>query len=508
MTDWTDEYDVVVVGSGGGALTGAYTAAEQGLRTVVLEKTEYFGGTSSYSGASIWLPGTQVQERAGLPDSTEKARTYLRALLGDVESARQDAYVDTAPAVVEFLERNPNIEFEFRAFPDYYKAEGRLDTGRSINPLDLDPADIGDLADKVRPELDQDRTGQGHAPGTLIGGRALIGRLLAAVAGTGNADLRTDTALTELVVEDGRVVGVVATRGGETIRIKANRGVLMAAGGIEGNADARAEHGTPGKAEWSMGPIGANTGAAIAAGVAAGAATALLDQAWFCPGVAQPDGTAAFLVGIRGGIVVDAKGERFLNESLPYDQFGRALHAHEKTADASAWMIFDSRERGGLPGISIPNTAPAKHLEAGTWVQGDTLEEVAAKAGLPADALRASVEKFNDYAKLGVDEQFHRGEDPYDNFFCPPNGNPNSALTAIETGPFFAARIVLSDLGCKGGLVTDVDGRVLRADGTAIEGLYAAGNTSASVSQKVYPGPGVPLGTAMTFAYRAARHLA
>ncbi|MGW5071932.1 FAD-dependent oxidoreductase [Rhodococcus sp. NPDC004095] len=509
MQDWTDEYDVVVVGSGGGALTGAYTAATRGLRTVVLEKTDLFGGTSSYSGASIWLPGTQVQERAGLPDSTELARTYLRALLGDVESERQDAYVETAPAVVEFLEQNPNIDFEFRAFPDYYKADGRLDTGRSINPLDLDPADIGELAAKVRPELDQDRTGQGHAPGKLIGGRALVGRLLAAVAGTGNADLRSGVAMTGLVVEDGRVVGVEAEQDGQPIRIKANRGVLMAAGGIEANAQARAANGTPGKAEWSMGPIGANTGAPIAAGVAAGGATALLDQAWFCPGVEQPDGTAAFLVGIRGGIVVDANGERYLNESLPYDQFGRAMHAHNGNGAAvPSWMIFDSRERGGLPGISIPNTAPAKHLDAGTWVQGDTLEEVAAKAGLPADALRTSVEQFNDYAKHGVDESFHRGEDPYDNFFCPPNGNPNKALTAIETGPFFAARIVLSDLGCKGGLVTDVDGRVLRADGTAIDGLYAAGNTSASLSQKVYPGPGVPLGTAMVFSYRAAQHMA
>ncbi|GAA4481896.1 FAD-binding protein [Rhodococcus olei] len=509
MQDWTDEYDVVVVGSGGGALTGAYTAAAQGLRTVVLEKTDLFGGTSSYSGASIWLPGTRVQERAGLADSTENARTYLRSLLGEAEADRQDAYVETAPTVVEFLEQDPNIDFEFRAFPDYFKAEGRLDTGRSINPLDLDPADIGDLADRVRPELDRDRTGQGHVPGALIGGRALIGRLLAAVAGTGNADLRTGIRFTGLVVEDGRVVGVTAEHDGRAQRIRATRGVLMAAGGIEGNADARADSGTPGRAEWSMGPIGANTGDAIAAGVAAGGATALLDEAWFCPGVEQPDGTAAFLVGIRGGIVVDANGERYLNESLPYDRFGRAMHAHNGSGAAvPSWMIFDSREGGGLPGISIPNTPPETHLEAGTWVRAGTLEELAAQAGLPADTLRATVERFNDYAKRGVDESFHRGEDPYDDFFCPPNGNPNKALTAIETGPFFAARIVLADLGGKGGLVTDVDGRVLRADGTAIDGLYAAGNTSASLSRQVYPGPGVPLGTAMVFAFRAAQHMA
>ncbi len=519
MQDWTTECDVVVVGSGGGALTGAYTAAAQGLQTIVLEKTDLFGGTSSYSGASIWLPGTQVQERAGLQDSTDNARTYLRNLLGDAESERQEAFISTAPAVVELLEKDPNIEFEYRPFPDYYKAEGRMDSGRSINPLDLDPADIGDLADRIRPELDQDRTGRGHAPGKLIGGRALIGRLLAAVQGTGNAELRTGTELTELVVEDGRVTGVVAEANGERIRIKARRGVLMAAGGIEGNAEMREQAGTPGDAAWSMGPFGANTGTAIAAGVAVGGATALLDQAWFCPGVAQPDGSAAFMVGVRGGVLVDAQGERYLNESLPYDRFGRAMDAHDKataasrenrTADGRAipsYLIFDSREGGGLPAICIPNTAPAEHLEAGTWVQADTLEALAEKAGIPADALRATVEQFNDYAKHGVDEQFHRGEDPYDAFFCPPNGGPNAALTAIENGPFFAAKIVLSDLGTKGGLVTDADARVLTADGTPIEGLYAAGNTSASVSGAFYPGPGVPLGTAMVFSYRAVRHI-
>lgn len=509
MQDWTTECDVLVVGSGGGALTGAYTAAARGLTTIVLEKTDRFGGTSAYSGASIWLPGTQVQERAGLPDSTENARTYLRALLGDSESERQNAYVETAPDVVALLEQNPHIEFEFRAFPDYYKAEGRMDTGRSINPLDLDPADIGELAGKVRPELDQDRTGQGHAPGPMIGGRALIGRLLAAVQSTGKAELRTESTLTSLIVEDGRVVGAEVETGGETQRIKANRGVLMAAGGIEGNAEMREQAGTPGKAIWSMGPFGANTGDAISAGIAVGGATALLDQAWFCPGVEQPDGSAAFMVGVRGGLVVDNAGERYLNESLPYDQFGRAMDAHDDNGSAvPSFMIFDSREGGGLPAICIPNTAPAKHLEAGTWVAADTLEELAAKTGLPADALRSTVEKFNDAAKLGVDEEFHRGEDPYDAFFCPPNGGANAALTAVENGPFYAACIVLSDLGTKGGLVTDVDGRVLRADGSAIDGLYAAGNTSASLSGRFYPGPGVPLGTAMVFSYRAAQDMA
>lgn len=510
MQDWTTECDVLVVGSGGGALTGAYTAASQGLRTLVLEKTPLFGGTSAYSGAAVWLPGTAVQERAGIGDSTDKARTYLRAVVGDEEIDRQEAYVTTAPEVVDLLERDPHIEFEWRAFPDYYKAPGRMDYGRAINPLDLPGDEVGELREVIRPEADVDRAGEPHPEGTLNGGRALIGRLLMALYGTGHAELRTETAARSLIVEDGRVVGVLATdAAGETIRIRATRGVLLAAGGIEGSAALRTENGTPGRAEWSMGPRGANTGDLLQAAVEVGADTALLDEAWWCPGVELPDGSGAFMVGVRGGILVDSSGERYLNESLPYDQFGRAMIEH---GSAGSYLVFDSKEGGPvLPAISIPQISAEKHHAAGTWVSADTIEELAEKIGVPADALRRTVEQFNDFAKHGVDEAFHRGEDPYDNFFCPPgtgaDAPPNPALSPVAQGPFHAARIVLSDLGTKGGVRTDADARVLRADGSPIDGLYAAGNTSASLSGRFYPGPGVPLGTAMVFSYRAVQHM-
>lgn len=510
MQDWTTECDVLVVGSGGGALTGAYTAAAQGLRTLVLEKTPLFGGTSAYSGAAVWLPGTAVQERAGIGDSTELARTYLRAVVGDSEVERQEAYVATAPEVVDFLEQNPHLDFEWRPFPDYYKAPGRMDAGRAINPLDLPGDEIGDLREVIRPEADVDRAGQPHPEGTLIGGRALIGRLLMALYGTGHAELRTETAAHTLIVEDGRVVGAEATdAAGQPILIRARRGVLLAAGGIEGNAGLRTENGTPGRAEWSMGPRGANTGDLLTAAVEVGADTALLDEAWWCPGVELPDGSGAFMVGVRGGILVDDTGERYLNESLPYDQFGRAMIEHRS---ANSYLVFDSGEGGPvLPAISIPSIPAQQHLEAGTWVTADTIEKLAEKIGVPSDTLRRSVEQFNDYAKHGVDEAFHRGEDPYDAFFCPPgtgaDAPPNPALGPIAQGPFYAARIILSDLGTKGGVRTDADARVLRADGSPIEGLYAAGNTSASLSGRFYPGPGVPLGTAMVFSYRAVQHM-
>ncbi|MCE4267055.1 FAD-dependent oxidoreductase [Rhodococcus globerulus] len=513
MQNETVECDVLVVGSGGGALTGAYTAAAQGLKTIVVEKTARFGGTSAYSGAAIWLAGTSVQERAGIGDSPEKARTYLRALLGDDELERQEAFVDTASRVVEFLEKDPNIEFEWRPFPDYYKRPGRMDSGRAINPIDLPSSEIGELRHLVRPEPGVDRAGGSQPEETLVGGRALIGRLLLALEATGHADLRSNTAAQKLIVDDGRVVGIEATApDGAVIHIRAKHGVLLAAGGIEGSDEIRAAHSTPGRAQWSMGPRGANTGDLLTAAVALGADTDLLDEAWWCPGIELPDGRGAFLVGIRGGIVVDAHGDRYLNESLPYDQFGRAMIAQNKSIQAiPSYLVFDSREgEGVLPAISVPSVSAADHLAAETWVRADTIEALAAAINVPAANLTTTVERFNDFAKHGVDEDFARGEDPYDLFFCPPSnsgGSPNPALHGISQGPFYAARIVLSDLGTKGGLRTDADARVLRPDGSAIDGLYAAGNTAASLTGRHYPGPGIPLGTAMVFSYRAIEHM-
>ncbi|MFB4300842.1 FAD-binding protein [Actinomadura sp. NTSP31] len=496
---WDDEYDIVVAGSGAGAMAGALAAASAGLRTAVLEKTGVLGGTSAYSGSAIWLPGTRVQERAGIGDSTEGARAYLRALIGDGNAAHREAFLETAPELVEFLEKDPAIEFEFQAFPDYYDAPGRLAMGRSFVPLPLPAERLGDLAGLVRPPVDRDRAGRGHsASRPLVQGRALIGRLLLAITATGNGAVRTRTALTGLLTENGQVTGVTAATASGPVRLRARRGVLLAAGGFESSAALRQERGVPGAAGWTMAPDGANTGDAITAATAVGASTGLLDQAWFCPGVLTPDGLPAFTLGLRGGLIVDGSGRRFANESLPYDQMGRRLAA----ADGPFHLVFDARSEG-LPAISVPPVRLAEQVASGTWIQAGTLEELAARTGLPAAALTATVERFNGFAEKGVDEDFHRGEDPYDLFFS----GGRSCLAAVAEPPFYAAEIVLSDLGTKGGLRTDPDGRVLDTAGGPIPGLYAAGNTSASFTGPVYPGPGIPIGSAMAFAYRAVQDM-
>jgi 3-oxosteroid 1-dehydrogenase len=501
MTDTQQVHDVVVVGSGGGALTAAHLARKQGLSTVVVEKTDKLGGTSAYSGGACWLPGSAAQQRAGIADSTESAREYLRAILDHPDVEKVEAFLAEAPRLVAMLEEDPAMEFEWLPFPEYFDAPGRVSWGRSIQPLNVKRQDLpAEVAALVRPPVERDRAGEAGR-NTLSGGQSLIARLLWAFTRDGGEVLPSHCVDT-LLVEDGRVVGVRATSADGPVELRARRGVLIAAGGFERNPAWRKEHGVPGDAAWTMAPRGTNTGEPIAAAVEIGAATDLLDQGWFCPGLEQPDGSGTFTLGFRGGVIVDQGGRRYANECLPYDRFGRAMAA--EPGRIPSWFVFDSREGGRLPAIAMPEGLPEEHLAAGTWVRAESLEELAERLDLPD--LVGTVARFNGFAERGIDDDFGRGSDEYDTFFAGGDG-PNKALVPLEQAPYFAARLVLSDLGTKGGLVTDARGRVLRPDGGVIAGLYATGNSSASVVGAVYPGPGAPLGTAMVFASLAVQDM-
>jgi 3-oxosteroid 1-dehydrogenase len=506
------QYDVVVVGSGGGAMTGAALAAKAGLSVCVVEKTEFLGGTSAYSGGACWLPGSQVQQRAGIPDSTEGARRYLAAILEDpveagVDAGKVEAFLTHSPELVAELEADPDLDFEWLPFSEYYDAPGRVPFGRSIQPTNIKRPDLPpEVAELVRPPVERDRAGEGGR-NTLSGGQSLIARLATIFVREGGR-LRTNLPVTGLVTDpddpDGRVVGVAAMSPEGPIEIGATRGVLLGAGGFEGNAEMRRAHDVPGDVAWTMAPRLTNTGEPLSAAMALGAATDFHALGWFCPGLEQTDGGGSFTLGFRSGLMVDQAGHRYANECLPYDRFGREMaKAPERIP---SWFVFDHREGGRLPAIAMPEGDPAGHLAAGTWVTADTVEGLAVAAGLPADVLAETVARFNGFAGTGVDEDFGRGEDEYDTFFAGGTG-PNKALTRCDQAPFYAARFVLSDLGTKGGLVTDAAARVLRADGSPISGLYACGNTTASVFGSVYPGPGAPLGSAMVFASLAVRDL-
>ncbi|WGX96302.1 FAD-dependent oxidoreductase [Nocardioides sp. L-11A] len=498
------EYDVVVVGSGGGALTGAALAAAAGLSTLVLERTPLIGGTSAYSGGACWLPGTDVQQRAGLPDSTEGARAYLAAVLDDPDPARVEALLTQAPRLVARLEADPLMDFEWIPFSEYYDAPGRVPMGRSIQPValrrdELDPA----VAALVRPPVERDRAGR---PGrsTLSGGQALIARLAAMTVRDGGTIATGRQVIGFGRDADGRVTTVRYAGPDGPGEVRARQGILVAAGGFEGSPERRTVHATPGDAAWTMAPRGTNTGEVIDAAAELGAATDWSGEGWFCPGLQQPDGSGTFTLGFRGGVMVDAGARRYGNECLPYDRFGRLMAA---SADRTpSWLVFDAREEGRLPAIAMPEGERAEHLAAGTWVEADTIAELAAAIGLDPAALVATLERYNRFAAAGKDTDFGRGEDEYDTFFA-GGGGPSAALVPVDRPPYTAARFVLSDLGTKGGLVTDASARVLDTDGVPIPGLYAASNSTASVFGSAYPGPGAPLGAAMAFASLAVEDM-
>jgi 3-oxosteroid 1-dehydrogenase len=529
MTTNGQAYDLVVVGSGGGGLVGAYVAASRGLRTLVIEKTGLVGGTTAYSGAGLWFPGSAPIRRAGVEDSVENARTYLRDVVDDSSRERlQDAYLHAGVQLIDELEKNPWFQsFVHGPVPDYYSSRpGASPYGRTIFPPEIAAADLGDHARIVRKPIPTERWGADQGP-VLNGGRALIGRALAAFLAAGGS-LQVNTALESLVVEDGRVVGVDAISDGQRVRIRADRGVLLAAGGFERNPELREKYQPiPLTGEWSNGAP-ENTGDALRAGIAIGADTDLLDESWYVPGLVQPDGLPVFHTGTRGGIWVNGAGERFVNETRPYDQAGHEiarLHATTGVSHIPTHWVFDQRQLDRDSFGGPPDQPPRPEwFSSGALKKASSLAELATLIDVPLEGLRTSIEEFNGYAHTGVDEKFHRGETPWDQMFhhvvgfpAAPEQNypakptpewPNPLLLPIDTPPFYAATIVLSDIGTKGGLKTDEHARVLRQDGQPIDGLYAAGNTAAAMSGRVYPGAGTPIGSSLAFSYLAVLDIA
>jgi 3-oxosteroid 1-dehydrogenase len=551
------EFDVVVVGSGGAGMVAALTAAHRGLSTIVIEKAPHYGGSTARSGGGVWIPNNEVLERDGVRDTPEAARTYLHGIIGDVvEPERIDTYLERGPEMLSFvLEHTPLKMCWVPGYSDYYpEAPGGRPGGRSIEPKPFDAKKLGpDIAGLEPPYgkvplnvvvMQQDyvrlnqlkrhprgvlrslrvgaRTMWAKATGkNLVGmGRALIGPLRIGLREAG-VPVRLNTALSDLYVEDGAVRGVCvvdsASDAAEPELIKARRGVILACGGFEHNEQMRVKYQrAPITTEWTVGAK-ANTGDGIVAAEKLGAALDIMEDAWWGPTVPLV-GAPWFALSERnspGSIIVNTSGKRFMNESLPYveachrmygGQYGQGPGPGE---NMPSWLVFDQRYRNRyiFAGLQPGQRIPRKWLESGVIIQADTLEELAGTTGLPVDEFLATVRRFNSFARSGIDEDYHRGESAYDRYYGDPTNKPNPNLGEISHPPYYAAKMVPGDLGTKGGIRTDVHGRAVRDDGSVIEGLYAAGNVSAPVMGHTYPGPGGTIGPAMTFGYVAALHI-
>jgi 3-oxosteroid 1-dehydrogenase len=544
------QFDVVVAGSGAAGMTAALTAAHHGLRAVVLEKTDRFGGSTARSGGGIWAPGNEVLRRAGVRDTPEQAAAYLAHVAGaGVPEASRRALLDHGPEMLSLVLARTPVDFAWvPGYADNYpEAPGGLAPGRSVEPVPLDARVLGDELARLNPpylpapdyvtitQADYRwlSLGTRHPRALLtaarVSARAVRGRLLRrrtlsmgqALAAGLRAGLAAEgvpvwlgAALTGLHVEDGRVTGVEATRDGRPVLVRAARGVLIATGGFERNEAMRQRYQrAPVGTQWTTGSAG-TTGDGILAGEAAGAALDLMDDAWWGPSIPLSGGPYFCLAerSLPGCILVNGAGQRFVNESAPYVDAVHAMYdAHSPdNPHIPAYLVFDQRYRNSYVFAGMPprKPLPRRWYRAGAVFRAASLAELAAEIGVDGEGLAKTVARFNEFAGAGRDEDFGRGSSAYDRYYSDPRCRPNPNLAPLDRPPFYAAKIVPGDLGTKGGLRTDERARVLRPDGTAIAGLYAAGNASASVMGHSYAGAGATIGPAMTFGYLAALDMA
>ena len=551
-TAMDETFDFVVAGSGGGSMCAALLLRSLGKSVVILEKTDLIGGTTSMSGGVMWIPNNRFMKEAGVEDSRDKAAAYLDAVTGSRDDAasgathaRRLAYVEEAPKMLDFLVAQGVKLRRIPSWPDYYDETGASVPGRTVVAQLFNVNELGPWKDKLRPgfvpapvNLDEamllawvkqswnakrallkvvgrtiaDRlTGKRRA----TAGEALQGRMLQAALKAG-ADIRVNSPVKKLIIEDGRVAGVVTEKDGKEWHVGARLGILINAGGFAHNQQ-MLDTFTPGmKSEWSNASPG-DTGEMIEEAARAGAALGQMDKRLGNANALPPGGGGGMKPPMQGSmskphaIIVDKSGMRYMAEACSYIEFSERMIERNRTTPAiPSWLIVDSQhmKKYGLLGAKPGSKKLAPMVQSGFLRSGNTLDELAAACGLDATSLRATVDRFNTFARNGKDEDFHRGDWTYHQWLGDPYHTPSQTLGTIEEGPFYAVEIYPGDVSTLGGVVTDANARVLRADGTPIPGLYATGTSAATVMAGNSPGAGASIGPSFTWGYVAAKHAA
>jgi 3-oxosteroid 1-dehydrogenase len=560
----SETFDVVVVGSGAAGAMTALRLADKGLTSIIIEKAQKFGGTSAVSGGVMWLPNHRLDGDAG--DSRELSLEYLDAIITKpVNRERLETYVDTAGEMAHYL-KGTGVELIVAAWPDYEALKPGARTDRAVIAPIFDGRELGDdryplmreqfnrfklfgrysldlsemfplmmqqkgwrqTAAKVIARYWADRSTRSlsRRDRRFVQGAALMGRIFQQVFKRG-IEIRLDTTFEQLVVDSGgRVTGVEVSNFGRPYTIHARHGVMLAAGGFEWNQELRDRFFPfPGLTRHSSSPEDMNRGEGLIAAVKIGAATEHTEEGWFIPTMTLPSPgasnfheihQAAFDVGRPWSVCVNRNGVRFVDEACGYDQFGQAMIRDHKATGANlpCWHVFDTKFRrkfssGGL--MPLAHT-PERKIPSDWWghyvFRDTTIEGLARQIKLPVEALAETIRKNNEYAKTGIDPEFGKGMNIYDQFFGDPASKPNPNIGPIDTAPYYAVPIHAGDLGTKGGLKCDARSRVLDGAGNPIAGLYAAGNQSGTPFGDVYPGAGSTIGPALTFGYIAANDIA
>ena len=554
---WDKEVDILVVGSGAGGLLSALVGAHNHADVLVVEKESLWGGTSATSGAGIWIPNSDQAAAAGFKDDPKNAFKYVRKLSAkNVTDANIKAFVDNAAPMLRWVTDNTEIEYHAFPYPDYHAEEpGGSPTGyRTHMPSPMDGRKLGSDVETLRfasPAaslfgylnwhfdetyilLFRAKGWQWHLVKSLARywfdwpfrfksrkdrrltlGNALLGGLRMAL-NERQVPVWLDSPLVELISEKGKVIGAIVRHDGKNMRIAARKGVVLAAGGFDKNQAMREENAPLYKNAHLSGGTGGNTGDSIRAGLGVGADTMNMHSAWAAPVFYVPGEPGGRLCTIEralpGCMMVDQKGQRYLNEAASYHIVGQQMARREaEHGNASpSWFVFDHTYRHKYPVGPLMPIMP-------DWMQrgevqsilkrGRTIEELATNMGVDAATLSATVNRYNEFAAKGEDPDFHRGEANYDKMYGDPSVTPNPCLRPLSDGPFYAMPIYPGDIGTNGGLKTNDKAQVIGTNGKPISGLYAVGNNAASAMGESYPGAGVTIGPAMTFGYIAARHM-
>ncbi len=554
-TAWDRSVDLVIAGSGGGGMVAALAALDCGLEPLIVEKQALVGGSTGLSGGIVWLPNNPLMRADGVADSHEDGLAYLADVVGDVGAAsspeRREMFLSAGYEMVNFLVRKGVRLIRCDGWSDYYpNHKGGNASGRAIEGIPFDAAQLGGWSDRVQPPLARNygyvvltnelrsvqyfnraprafavaakvflRTAAARARRRriLTNGASLIGQLLKALTdlSDGGPPLWTNAAMDDLIVEDGRVAGVRVTRDGAALSVEARKGVLLAAGGFGHNEEMRRRYSgnQPNEAKWSIANAG-DTGEVLQAAMRLGAKTDLLDEAWWLPSVFIANGgaAAASLGSGRqrpGAIYVDSTGRRFCNESNSYVEVGKAMYANKAVP---CWMVFDDgyvrRYVTSANPLKRNRQLPAGLLDSGAVKRGDTIADLAGRIEVPADELARTVQRFNRFAAKGLDPDFGRGQSAYNDCLGDPGYRPNAAVGPLDRAPYYATRVLPADVGTCGGVITNEHAQVLDERDRVIEGLYATGNTTATVMGRTYPGAGASIANSMVFGYVAARHAA
>lgn len=535
---WDHEADIVCIGSGAAAMSAATTAAVNKASVIVLEKAPVLGGTTAKSGAVFWIPNHYGLKARGVNDEREDCIRFLCRYafptlyapdaahfgLSAFDYERIAAFYDKGSEAVDFIRQHQIFGLkEWRMWGldepavDYLEhiPENRTPTGRPLAAVDAD--------------------------GVFCWGWGMIEQM-AAFLRARDVPILTEHAVNELVVDDsGRVVGVAAITPQGLVRVHAKKAVIFGTGGYAHNTDMLQRYQEV-FAYGSCAQLSAQ-GDFIPMAQQVGAQFGNLHGAWRCAVVLEQAlenrsvGTGMFVPPGDAMILVNRYGRRFVNEHRNYNDRSRSHNTFDPTRgdfpNEFQFMIYDHRtaaivgEETGQP----PITPDEPYV-----ISGDSLEELAANirkrverlsgriGGYELDArfserLEQSVAQFNQFAAQGKDDDFSRGDQPYDVAWhrlwglfrytaeYPENPHPNPTMHPLsDAGPYYAIILAPGVLDTNGGPMTDAHARIVDEQLQPIPGLYGAGNCICAPTRNAYAGAGGTIGPALTYGYIAAQH--